>query len=74
MEGNNEPYTETTATIAKGEGTPGVRTVGRYCDEGLLPYILDANGRRLLQPKARELARQIYAERLQLRGHKKSRP
>ena len=64
----SEQFTETVSSAAKGEGTPGERTIRSYCDEGVIPCIRDAIGRRLLPTNAKELARQIYAERTQRRG------
>ena len=61
-------YIETVASVAKAEGTPGPVTIRTYCDLGLVPYIRDANGRRLLRADAREIVRQIYSERLTRRG------
>lgn len=61
-------YTETVATVAKVEGTPGPVTIRAYCDMGLVPYIRDANGRRLLRADASDIVKQIYANRLTRRG------
>jgi hypothetical protein len=67
MEGKSE-YTETVSSVAKAPGVPGARTLRGYCDMGLLPYVLDANGRRLLRSDAKVIAARVYAERLRRRG------
>ena len=66
-------YTETIASVAKAEGTPGTVSIRMYCDLGLIPHVRDANGRRLLRSDAAELAKRIYAERLRRRGHSRKR-
>lgn len=68
MRPGSENFTETVTSVSKEEGTPSVATVRMYCDLGLVPHIRDANGRRLLRSDAREIVRQVYAERLARRG------
>lgn len=68
MTGPELKFDQTVATVAKAAGTPGPRTLRMYCDLGLLPFIRDANGRRLLRSDAPEIARAVYAERVARRG------
>lgn len=67
-------FTETTASIAKADGTPGVVTIRKYCDMGLVPFIFDANGRRLLRADAAGIVRDVYRDRLLRRGRPGVRP
>jgi hypothetical protein len=64
----DQSYTETVTTVSKVPGTPGPVTLRAYCDMGLIPHIRDANGRRLLRADAAGIAREVYAQRLALRG------
>lgn len=66
-------FDQTVASVAKAPGTPSANTLRLYCNLGLLPHIRDANGRRLLRADAAEIARRVYAGRLERRGRPSGR-
>ena len=64
-------YTDTTSEIARqAKVTPP--TVRKYADMGLLDYVTASNGVRLYRAGQAGIVREIYDQRMAMRGRKAS--
>lgn len=60
-------YTDTTSELARQAGVTQP-TIRKYADLGLLDYVVASNGTRLFCPGQADRVREIYSQRMALRG------